>query len=182
MFITLPPAPGVNGPCSAQYVNGGDFTVGPRVVPPNITLHPVWDGEVENSRVRLICTLSGFFPDQLSVDWQRDNQHTVIAQVSRKLQSTGTDEKTFTYSSEIEPDVTEWATGSNFICKSIHEGSEYRKTINICQSTYARLLSHRALELAQINLYGITSSCSPFKSPSFHSCGDSQLQDCNDDI
>uniref|UniRef100_A0A3B4U5F1 Ig-like domain-containing protein n=1 Tax=Seriola dumerili TaxID=41447 RepID=A0A3B4U5F1_SERDU len=94
----------------------------PRVVSPNITLYPVWEGEFGASPVRLICTLSGFFPGNLTVEWQQENKslHT----------------KTFSLSSEIQPHMTEWKRGLNFTCKAIHNEEEFHKTTSICQSEY----------------------------------------------
>ncbi|KAL7378468.1 hypothetical protein ABVT39_014228 [Epinephelus coioides] len=99
-----------------------------RVVPPNITLHPVWDNvPVGTSSVRLVCTLSGYFPDKLSVEWKRDNQRLQPAKSPTKLQSADGTEKTFSLTSETEPKTTEWERGSNFTYKSTHKDWELKK-------------------------------------------------------
>lgn len=104
-----------------------------RIVPPNITLHPLWEGEFEASPVRLICTLSGYFPDGLTVEWKQDNQHLTNVGTQKKLQSVERVENTFSLSSEIVPNITEWAGGSIYTCKSVQNNTEFIKTTSICQ-------------------------------------------------
>ncbi|XP_062422184.1 uncharacterized protein LOC134102935 [Pungitius pungitius] len=106
---------------------------GQRVVSPNVTLHPVWQGEFGKSPIRLICNIQGFFPDQLSVEWKQENQALNVVQTQTKLQSVEGEEKTFSLSSEIEPDMTEWAQGSSFTCTSVHINQRFMKTTRICQ-------------------------------------------------
>ncbi|XP_063328720.2 uncharacterized protein LOC134626713 [Pelmatolapia mariae] len=113
-----------------------DNTQVQQIVSPNITLYPVWDGEFGNSAVRLICTLSDFFPDKLTLKWVQDqqplNQNNKAS--TRKLHSPEQGKKTFSLSSELRPDKTMWAEGSTFTCMADHNGVEYNRTINICHT------------------------------------------------
>uniref|UniRef100_A0A3Q2UHR4 Ig-like domain-containing protein n=1 Tax=Fundulus heteroclitus TaxID=8078 RepID=A0A3Q2UHR4_FUNHE len=104
-----------------------------RVVSPNITLYPVWEGEFGNSQVRLICALSGYFPNKLSVEWHKNgqilkditpNEKTLVDQVK----------KAYSRFTEITPRTADWEAGSTFTCTSVHNSSVFAKTINICQS------------------------------------------------
>ncbi|XP_068443257.1 uncharacterized protein [Clinocottus analis] len=54
-------------------------------------------------------------------------------QIQMKLQGMEEMEKTFSRSTEIEPNMTEWSQASQFTCKSIHNDEEFIKTIDICQ-------------------------------------------------
>lgn len=45
----------------------------------------------------------------------------------------GGGEKTFSLSSEIEPNIIEWKKGTNFTCKATHEKSEFEETTSICK-------------------------------------------------
>lgn len=107
-----------------------------RVVSPNISLQPVWEGEIGATPVRLTCTLSGYFPDRLSVEWKQNNRPLNTEETQQKLQSVAGVEKTFSLSSEIKPNINEWEKGSSFTCRSTHNGAEFLKSISICQSKY----------------------------------------------
>ncbi|XP_029913598.1 uncharacterized protein LOC115363486 [Myripristis murdjan] len=104
----------------------------PQVISPNITLYSVWEGQFGSSSVTLICTLSGFFPDQLTVQWQLGNETVTASPVEKKLQSVDGGEKTFSLTSQIKLDMKEWAKGSDFTCKSQHAKNEFKRSISIC--------------------------------------------------
>ncbi|XP_029293423.1 uncharacterized protein LOC115012100 isoform X2 [Cottoperca gobio] len=67
------------------------------------------------------------------MEWTRDTQPLKNVGIQRKLQSVEGMEKTFSLSSEIEPKMKEWDSGSIYTCKSIHNNKEFIKGISICQ-------------------------------------------------
>nr|XP_029138488.1 uncharacterized protein LOC110004087 isoform X4 [Labrus bergylta]XP_029138489.1 uncharacterized protein LOC110004087 isoform X5 [Labrus bergylta]XP_029138490.1 uncharacterized protein LOC110004087 isoform X6 [Labrus bergylta]XP_029138492.1 uncharacterized protein LOC110004087 isoform X8 [Labrus bergylta] len=141
----------------------------PLVVSPNITLQPVWEGEFKASGVRLICTLSGFFPGELSVEWKLDNDPLVINPIERKLQTVEGVNKTFSFSSEIEPNSKKWAKGSSYTCKAIHNNIEFTKTISVCQivpsttpSMHLQTPSFKTVMTAKSDIKATCSVCTIF--------------------
>ncbi|XP_055367014.1 LOW QUALITY PROTEIN: uncharacterized protein LOC114860813 [Betta splendens] len=103
------------------------------IVSPSITLYPVWDGDNGASSVKLICTLSGYFPDTLEVQWKKgDDPLDSQEQTQRKLQSVAPEE-TYSLSSEIKPNNKHWEGGTKYTCKSTHNNKEFTKTISICK-------------------------------------------------
>uniref|UniRef100_A0A673XSW1 Ig-like domain-containing protein n=1 Tax=Salmo trutta TaxID=8032 RepID=A0A673XSW1_SALTR len=91
-----------------------------RVIPPNITLYPLWEELEGGSKVGLLCILSEFYPDKLSVEWLLDDKTVTTSPVQRKLQSVEGEEKTFSLSSQLELDQSQWTQGSEVTCKAIH--------------------------------------------------------------
>ncbi|KAK2893968.1 hypothetical protein Q8A73_016452 [Channa argus] len=104
---------------------------GQRDVTPNITLHPAWENGFWATPVRLICTLSGFFPDKWDVEWKKDNRALSIGETKQKLRTMVGVEETYSLSSEIKPNIGEWEKGSDFTCSS-KLNTALTKTINIC--------------------------------------------------
>ncbi|XP_041866926.1 hemicentin-1-like isoform X8 [Melanotaenia boesemani] len=104
-----------------------------KVFSPNITLYPVWDSDLRASQVTLICTLSGFFPKALSVEWQQNDVHLAhIKPIERMLQSMDGEEKTYSLTTEIQPSQEEWENGSSFTCKAVHKDITFKKATSIC--------------------------------------------------
>lgn len=79
------------------------------------------------------------------MEWKQENQPLNVVQIQSKLQSVEGKEKTFSLSSEIEPNMTEWAQASSFTCTSIHNTQTFMKTTSICQCKYVSLLSHSTI-------------------------------------
>ncbi|KAG7243668.1 hypothetical protein INR49_011225, partial [Caranx melampygus] len=104
-----------------------------RIVYPNITLYPVWDGRIGASPVRLICTLSGYFPDTLKVEWKQEIKPLNAEPTERKCPSVEEEEKSFTLRSEIQPQMTEWKKGSRFTCSAVHNKEKFEKATDICE-------------------------------------------------
>ncbi|XP_029584438.1 uncharacterized protein LOC115171600 isoform X2 [Salmo trutta] len=112
-----------------------------RVIPPNITLYPLWEELEGGSKVGLLCILSGFYPDKLSVEWLLDDKTVTTSPVQRKLQSVEGEEKTFSLNSQLELDQGKWTQGSEVTCKATHNaaqgpppGTTVSRTISICSA------------------------------------------------
>uniref|UniRef100_A0A4W6EQZ3 Ig-like domain-containing protein n=1 Tax=Lates calcarifer TaxID=8187 RepID=A0A4W6EQZ3_LATCA len=76
-------------------------------------------------KVTLTCYVKDFSPQE--VEWERHNQPLNTVPTEKKLQSVEKDkEKTFTLSSEMEPNMTQWKMGSSFRCKATHNKKEYK--------------------------------------------------------
>ncbi|XP_023204503.1 uncharacterized protein LOC106700343 isoform X2 [Xiphophorus maculatus] len=104
-----------------------------RLIPPKMTLYPVWDGEVKISDVRLICALSDYFPKDITVRWYKEDQLLTSNQNVRNFISANEENTTYSRTTEITPDKEEWIKGSTFKCKSTHKAKDLTETINICQ-------------------------------------------------
>ncbi|XP_067333842.1 hemicentin-1-like [Channa argus] len=122
--------------CAVEHVGGNVqtpeiFRPKEREVTPNITLHPAWENGFWATPVRLICTLSGFFPNKWDVEWKKDNRTLSIGETKQKLQTIVRVEETYSLSSEIRPNMGEWEKGSDFTCSS-KPNTALTKTINIC--------------------------------------------------
>ncbi|XP_061702448.1 uncharacterized protein ighd [Syngnathoides biaculeatus] len=104
-------------------------------VSPDMTLYTLWEDTSGASAVKILCIISGFYPDTLSFEWLRDNQKVDAVQTStRKLQSVVKEAKSFTVISEIEPSMSDWTKGSDFTCRSIHNNAEMKKSTSICET------------------------------------------------
>uniref|UniRef100_A0A8C6M915 Ig-like domain-containing protein n=1 Tax=Nothobranchius furzeri TaxID=105023 RepID=A0A8C6M915_NOTFU len=107
--------------CVANNAAGESTGQVVKVVSPNITLYPVWD----DKQVKLICTLSGYFPKTLTVEWLMDYQKLAGVQpTERSLQSAEGEETSYSLTSEIEPRMEKWIIGSHFTCKAVHNQTE----------------------------------------------------------
>ncbi|XP_031690787.1 uncharacterized protein LOC109876272 isoform X21 [Oncorhynchus kisutch] len=112
-----------------------------RVIPPNITLYPLWEELKVGSKVGILCILSGFYPDKLSVEWLLDDKTVTTSPVQRKLQSLEGEEKTFSLNSQLELDRSQWTQGSEVTCKATHNaaqgpptGTPVSRTTSICSA------------------------------------------------
>ncbi|KAK6312141.1 hypothetical protein J4Q44_G00178050 [Coregonus suidteri] len=112
-----------------------------RVIPPEITLNPLWEEVEGGSKVGILCILSGFYPDELSVEWLLDGKALTNSPVQRKLQSVEGEEKTFNLSSQLELDRSQWTQGSEVTCKATHNaaqgpppGPPVSRTTSICSA------------------------------------------------
>ncbi|XP_062306885.1 immunoglobulin mu heavy chain isoform X1 [Osmerus eperlanus] len=105
-----------------------------RVVTPNMTLYPIWNDDNGDSQISLLCTLSGFYPDDLRVEWLQDGKVVRTSPVQRKLQSVEEKEKTFSLSSQLELDIDKWTQGSKFQCKAFQRTTNFTKTTSICSA------------------------------------------------
>ncbi|XP_055079756.1 uncharacterized protein ighd [Periophthalmus magnuspinnatus] len=96
-------------------------------------MYPTWERDFLDSQVKLTCMLSGFYPDGLTVSWDTDSEPLLDSEsIQRTLKSTSKS-PSFTLSSQIEPDMTQWESGSNFTCTAVHRNMKHSQSINICK-------------------------------------------------
>lgn len=126
-----------------EFSSSFHFVLVQRVIPPNITLYPLWEELEGGSKVGLLCILSEFYPDKLSVEWLLDDKTVTTYPVQRKLQSVEGEEKTFSLNSQLELDQSQWTQGSEVTCKAIHNaaqgphpGTTVSRTISICSGGF----------------------------------------------
>lgn len=112
-----------------------------KMIPPKMTLYPVWDGEVKISDVRLICALSDYFPKDITVQWYKGDELLTSNPNVRDFISGNKENTTYSQTTEITPDKEEWIKGSTFSCRSTHKAQNLTGTINICQSKSIQALS-----------------------------------------
>uniref|UniRef100_A0A3B3HIR7 Ig-like domain-containing protein n=1 Tax=Oryzias latipes TaxID=8090 RepID=A0A3B3HIR7_ORYLA len=121
-----------------------------RVVSPNISLFPVWDGEFGVSQVRLICTLNGFNPQ---ISWFSDSVSKSASSTDISMDTNGR----VTVISRLDVLQTEWKTGKTFTCEVFDRflNKRDRKDINLNPPT-VRIVEPSAAELSVSDILTLT--------------------------
>ncbi|KAJ7989669.1 hypothetical protein DPEC_G00306940 [Dallia pectoralis] len=102
-----------------------------RVDQPKITVHHFW--EKNESKLGLICTLSEFYPNVISVEWLLDGESQNYSPVQRKLQKAD-DEQTYSLSNQVELDQEAWIEGSEFTCQATHNNQKHSSVTSLCSA------------------------------------------------
>ncbi|KAJ8363029.1 hypothetical protein SKAU_G00118600 [Synaphobranchus kaupii] len=93
---------------------------------PNMTLyHQLRSDPTEAKRVSLICSLTGFYPKEISVEWKEDKKPFGGSPVVSNMEG---EDKKFSQTSQVDVDIEKWISGSEYTC-------------NVTQNTYSKELS-----------------------------------------
>ncbi|XDV13012.1 hypothetical protein PO909_001526 [Leuciscus waleckii] len=119
----------VNITCEFEHKMGKEvreaqYTVN-RVTPPTIALLSKEEGD----SIVLQCQLKDYYPNNITVQWLRGDQ-PVRASENKTLQTT--DEKTFTYISQIS--IGAQYEDKNYTCKASHNSTDFKLKYDMCMA------------------------------------------------
>ncbi|XP_036404514.1 uncharacterized protein LOC118791307 [Megalops cyprinoides] len=103
-----------------------------RIVSPRVTLYHQLTDKSEATKVSLTCSLTGYYPDDITVEWLVDNNPSNLSEDKQKLQNVKGGETTYSLSSQVKIDIEDWHSGSEYTCKATHNKKDFIERISIC--------------------------------------------------
>ncbi|XP_035260204.1 titin-like isoform X4 [Anguilla anguilla] len=149
--------------CSAEY-DGKSTTVEikmpeaePPIIPKMSLFLEMRSDSAKAKTVTLVCSLTGFYPKEITVEWEED---TIPIQDSKTVRQTKDDDKTFSQTNQLDIDNEKWLSGSEYTCKVTHKSNSEKLSTSIC-STHPTSPPSLQLESAERN-DGFTVTCKVF--------------------
>ncbi|KAG7491414.1 hypothetical protein MATL_G00003640 [Megalops atlanticus] len=104
-----------------------------RIVSPSITLyHQLRYNTSGATKVSLLCYLTGYYPNDIIVEWLVNNKPVSLSPVQKKFQNVQEGDITYSLSSKVQVDIDEWHNGYKYTCKATHNKKDFTEHISIC--------------------------------------------------
>ncbi|KAJ8245169.1 hypothetical protein COCON_G00235890, partial [Conger conger] len=99
---------------------------------PSMTLYyQISSDPAQAQRVTLVCSLTGFYPKEITVEWKEDNMRFEGSPAVWNMQG---EDKKFNQTSQVEVNLEKWLSGSLYTCKVTQNTKSQELSTSFCRT------------------------------------------------